>query len=269
MFEKIRVFVFDLDGVIWLGEKVIESALETVTVLKNLGYLVFYMTNNSSRKRQEIIQKLNRLGFRSDTSNTCCSPCAMADYLTENNLLSVYVVGTESLNEELISYGIETGCSNTASAVAVGLDPSFSYEKITIALQAIENGARLVVANVDPHYPAGNGRILPGCGAMVGAIVGASGHQPDFVVGKPNTYMLKLLCREYGLSPEEICVVGDMPESDMAMADNFRCLGILYDPKNVHEAFSGIRVKNPCEIISLVEWPKGRMRDEQARISDG
>ena len=117
------------------------------------------------------------------------------------------------------------------SAVVVGLDPAFSYEKIAMALEAIDNGAKLIVANTDPSYPIENNRRLPGCGAMVGAIVGATGHKPDFHVGKPNVYMLELLCKEHGLSPAEICVVGDSIESDIKMADNFGCKSILFNPK--------------------------------------
>lgn len=252
MFEKIKAFVFDLDGVIWLGEKVVENALETVTVLKNLGYSVFYMTNNSSRKRQEVIQKLKGLGFESDTRNTYCSSHALAVYLAERKISPVYVMGSTGLISDLIYSGIECSVTELASAVVIGLDVSISYEKITIAFQAIKNGARLIVANMDPYYPASDGRMLPGCGAMVGAIVGASGHQPDFIVGKPSAYMLQLLCREHGLSSEEICVVGDVLESDMAMTENFGCLGVLFDPNDVYRNFSGIKIKNLRELISLL-----------------
>jgi 4-nitrophenyl phosphatase len=134
----------------------------------------------------------------------------------------------------------------------VGLDPSFDYGKITKALAAINRGAKLIVANCDPSYPVENKRRLPGCGAMVGAVVSAANHAPDFIAGKPNTYILRLLCREHGLAPGKICIVGDSPESDIKMADNFKCRSILFDPENVFPDFRGTKVKRLREIIHLL-----------------
>ncbi|MEK7596158.1 MAG: HAD hydrolase-like protein, partial [Patescibacteria group bacterium] len=94
---------------------------------------------------------------------------------------------------------------------------------------------------------------LVGCGAMVAAIVAATGRTPDFHVGKPNTYMLALLCREHGLTPEEICVVGDMPESDIQMAVNFGCQSILFDPGNIFPEFTGRKAEKFKQIISLIK----------------
>lgn len=252
MFEMIKAFVFDLDGVLYLGDNLVEGALETVAALRKEGRQVFFLTNNSSKGRQEIIQKLNKLGYGADEKITYCSSYAIASYLAEKSIKTVQVVGSVSLCDDLIVHGIEVVYYSDVSAVVVGHDLDISYNKIAKALDAIRNGAKLIVANVDPNYPAGDGRVLPGCGAMVGAIVGASDHQPDFIVGKPNTFMLKLLCKEHGLSAREICVVGDVIESDIQMADNFGCQSILFDPEDVHENFRGVKVKNLRDIITLI-----------------
>ncbi len=256
----IKAVIFDLDGTLFLGDKAIEGAVETITVLERDGYRVFYLTNNSGKSWQSIINKLVRLGFAAHARNTYCGSYAIAAYLTENNLVSVFAVGSDGLLADLMRWNLKVLWSSNVAAVVVGLDLDFSYSKITTALRAIHNGAKLVVANVDANYPAGDGEILPGCGAMVGAIVGATGHAPDFHVGKPNAYMLELLCKEHGLSPDEICVVGDVPESDIAMADNFGCQGILFDPEDVYTTFSGAKVKWLFEIIPLLKNQERRTR---------
>ena len=111
----------------------------------------------------------------------------------------------------------------------------------------------MIVANTDASYPVEKNRRLPGCGAMVGAIVSATGYVPDFHVGKPNTYMLQLLCAEHNLLKEEICVVGDVPESDIAMAQNFGCQSILYDSQNAFPQFLGERVGCLSKIINYLK----------------
>ena len=249
----VKGIVFDLDGTLYLGEKAVHGAVETVSALAEQGYQVFYLTNNSGKTRRQIIQKLNKMGFReASAGNAYCGSYAISAYLAGNKITPVYVIGTDDLKGELMSYDIMGEDGAAVAAVVVGIDPSFSYKKITMALEAIDNGAKLIVANTDASYPVENNHRLPGCGAMVAAIVAATGHTPDFHVGKPNVYLLELLCREHNILPDEICVVGDMPESDIQMAANFGCQSILFDPKGVFPEFIGKRAEKFNEIISLI-----------------
>ncbi len=252
----IKNVVFDLDGVLYRGESAVDGAVNTVAALERKNYRIFYLTNNSGKTQQQIIGKLNGFGFP-NTSNTYCCSYAISAYLAENKITPVYLIGTDGLRSELISHNIKIEDSSAVSAVVVGLDPFFSYEKMVMALGAIDKGAKLIVANTDASYPVENNRRLPGCGAMVGAIVGATGHTPDFHVGKPNTYLLELLCEEHGVSSKEICVVGDSIESDIAMADKFQCQSILFDSADAFSAFPGKRVKKLSEIILLFGIKKG------------
>lgn len=249
----IKGIVFDLDGTLYFGEKVAEGAVDVVNTLVRRDYKVFYLTNNSGKTHRQIIEKLNRLGFlNAYVGNTYCGSYAIASYLVANDITSVYVIGTEGLVNDLVSSGIWVDNSFRVSAVVVGLDPFFSYEKIVMALKAIDNGAKLIVANTDSSYPVGNGFRLPGCGAMVAAIVAVTGRAPDFHVGKPNAFMLDLICRDHGLSAGDICMIGDMPESDIAAADVFGCQSILFDLKNEFSKYSGNRVRKLCEIIPFL-----------------
>lgn len=254
--SKVCALAFDLDGTVYHGNSAIEGAIDTIATLTNLNYQIFYFTNNSAKTRQQIVNKLNRLGFQAKLQNTYCTSYAISTYLLEKKLKTIYLIGTDDLKDELLACNIEIKNSSQVSAVVVGLDPSFDYSKISIALEAINNGAKLIVANSDPSYPIENNRRLPGCGAMVGAIVGATSHSPDFSVGKPNTYMLELLCKEHKLSPAEICIVGDSPESDIKMASNLKCQSILFNPRNTFPRFSGDKVKRLREIILLINKKK-------------
>ncbi len=255
-----KVIVFYLDGTLYFGESATEGALDTIAVLEK-KYRIFYLTNNSGKNRQEIVGKLNKLKFSATPQNTYCGSYAISAYLVKNKITPVYVIGAGALVSDIASCGIRVENSPTVSAVVVGLDQFFSYEKIAMALRAIDKGAKLIVANSDPWYPVENNRRLPGCGAMVAAIVAATGHNPDFHAGKPNTYMLELICEEHCFSAVDICVVGDVPESDIVMADNFKCQSILFDPKGAFPEFSGRKVKKLNEIISLIR--KGGQKNDR------
>jgi len=251
--NKITAFAFDLDGTLYKGSVPIKGARQTVARLIELGMRVFYFTNNSARTRQELVEKLTFLGFPASKENTYCTSYAIKKYLLEKKIKDIYLIGTDSLRCQLKDAKIKIRDSALVQAVVVGLDPFFTYAKISKALEAINRGAKLIVANDDPSYPVENNRRLPGCGAMVGAIVGASLHKPDFTVGKPHTYMLEILCKDHNLSHSEICVVGDSLQSDIKMAENLKCASILFDPKGWFPYYKGKKAKEFGEIISIIK----------------
>ena len=50
-------------GVLWLGPTVLPKAPELVKKLRAVGKKVFFMTNNSTKTREEFMKKFNNLGF--------------------------------------------------------------------------------------------------------------------------------------------------------------------------------------------------------------
>lgn len=248
----IKGIVFDLDGTLYCGEKAVPGALDTVCALINSGCQVLYLTNSSIRTRQQTLEKLLKIGFPAKLEQVYCGGHAICCFLKLKKIGHVHLVGPDNFKEELVSFGIEVSQSLNAPAVVAVLDVDITYNKITAAAQAIHNGAVLIVANTDPWYPAEGGKRMPGCGAIVGALVGATGHQPDAIVGKPSPFMLEMLCREHGLLPAEICVAGDVPESDIKMADNFGCRGVLFDPENVFPEFKN-RISTLSKILEVTQ----------------
>lgn len=49
MLMKIKVFMFDCDGVLWRGQKPISGAIETLNYLKENGKSVYYCVSCLSR----------------------------------------------------------------------------------------------------------------------------------------------------------------------------------------------------------------------------
>jgi ribonucleotide monophosphatase NagD (HAD superfamily) len=49
----------------------------------------------------------------------------------------------------------------------------------------------------------------PASGAMVGAVTGASCREPDDIVRKPNTYILKKIMKDREAKAHQTLVIGD------------------------------------------------------------
>ena len=229
MFEilsNLKLFAFDLDGTLYLGENIIEGAVDLVRFLKK-KYSVVFFTNNSTKTREEIHSKLKKMGFDCSLNEIFTSSYATANYLDESNLDNVFVIGSDGLRSEIIDNGICIVDNYSAENLVVGLDFDFSYKKIETAMSILLNNGRFIVCNEDRFFPIGGNRYMPACGAMVGAIAVASNRKADFIIGKPNTYILSKIEEEYEIEHHEIMVVGDSFESDIMMAMNNNSKAIL------------------------------------------
>lgn len=246
---NIKAVAFDLDGTVYLGDKLIDGAAELISYLKNKSIKIFYFTNNSTKTRQEIYRKLCRLGLSLKIEEVYSSSHATARYLKGKGISKVFCIGSTGLLREIKSQGIDiAGEEEKAEALVVGLDRDFNYLKLSKALVAIQNGCLVIACNRDKSFPIENNEFMPGCGPIVSAVECLYGKEVDYIVGKPNTYMIELLAGEWGFSSQQILVVGDSYSTDIKMAKRFKCQSILISGNNHPDT---IVVKDISEIRNM------------------
>lgn len=224
--EKTKLFAFDLDGTLYLGEDILPGATELVDYLVD-KYQVVFFTNNSSKQLGDIYSKLNRIGIKCNPEQVYSSGHLTALYLKETGIDNLYVIGSKGLSSEIKKMGLRIIDDDSAENIVVGLDLDFNYKKIETALAILLKGGKFIACNEDMNFPIGKHRFMPGCGSMVAAVSSASARRPDFVVGKPNTYILAKILQDFKVKRSEVIVVGDSYESDIEMALNYNCKGVL------------------------------------------
>lgn len=246
----IKAVAFDLDGTIYFGNQPAEGALETVNSLKAQGLSIFYFTNNSSATRHKLLGKLRSMGFDPGIDDIYSSAFATAKYLKNKKISKVYCLGSQGLIHELEELDIKIVAADFAEAMVIGLDVDITYDKISSALNFVAQNDAVVVCNKDRNYRIENNELRPGCGSLVAAIEYAVGKTFDCVIGKPNPFMMKLLLKENRLNCEEVLVVGDNYESDIAMAKNIGCPSIFISEFESDSYFDTIVLKSVAEIKS-------------------
>ncbi|CAB1064785.1 hypothetical protein D1BOALGB6SA_9582 [Olavius sp. associated proteobacterium Delta 1] len=227
---SIKLFALDLDGTLYRGQKKVAGAITLIDYLRD-NFQVFFFTNNSTKTAGEIHEKLNSLGIECRLSEVYTSAAAAAMYLNESGLNNLYVIGSDGFRSELEGRGLHIVDNDSADNLVVGFDADFNYTKIATAFSILLKGGKFIACNEDGSYPVGESRYMPGCGAMVGAIAASAAKKPDFIVGKPNTYILSKIAGKHRIKHDEILVVGDSYESDVMMALNFKSKAILINPQ--------------------------------------
>ncbi len=166
----------------------------------------------------EVAQRLTERSMQVSAEEVVNSPQAAAALLAavHHDGDAVLVVGTEALDEAVAAVGLRPVRSADDDPVAVvqGYSPDTGWRDLAEACLAIRAGADWVATNADSTLPTDRG-ILPGNGAMVAALVAATGSQPR-VAGKPERPLLDAAVAR--VSARRPLVVGDRLNTDIAAA---------------------------------------------------
>ena len=210
---KYSAFLLDVDGVLLRDSVAIPGAKEALEELRKRGRVVL-LTNNSTRSRRETAQRLSSLGFAVSPDEVVTSSYVAARYLHERfGPCRVWVIGEAGLAEELACAGHHLVDPDEAEWIVAGMDRKLTYQKLALALRGLLKGARFLATNKDATFPTPGG-LVPGAGAVVGAIEGM-GFPPEQVVGKPSATSFRIALEAARTSPERALMVGDRLETDV------------------------------------------------------
>jgi len=238
LLDKVDIFIFDCDGVIWRGDSLIPGIPETLAKLRAAGKRMFFVTNNSTKSRAGYKKKFDSLGLDIPAEEIFSSSFAAAAYLEQTNFKAtgkkVYIIGEIGICEELDLIGVpyiggpadagkqpnmgpgdKLDVDPDVGAVMVGFDRTINYYKIQYAQLCInEHNAEFIATNLDAVTHLTDAQEWAGNGSMVGAIKGCTGKEPT-VVGKPSPLMIEYLEKKYGMDRSRICMVGDRLDTDV------------------------------------------------------
>ena len=221
------VWIVDLDGVLWLAGQPIGDVASAVAALRARGARGVFATNNSAPTTDQLLARLARVGIEADPGDLVTSARVAASLLEPGQ--RVHLLGGAGLVEALVERGVEIADSGPRDAAVVGWSREFDFAALAaIATVARETG-RLIATNSDPTHPTPEG-LLPGSGALLAAVVTASGVSP-VVAGKPNPPTVDYLRSEIlGPAGERMAVmVGDQPGTDGTLAERLSIPFVLVD----------------------------------------
>lgn len=205
----------DLDGVVYEGTAAIKDAVETLNSIASQGIPVGYVTNNSSRKPETIVQQLLELGLHAKPEDIISSGQTAVELLQTKLSpgAKVLVVGGEGLRARVSAgrFEIVSSSDDKPQAVIQGFAPDVSWRDLAEAAYSIQNGAIWVATNNDWTLPQEKG-LAPGNGTLVGAVHTAVGQLP-IVAGKPEPAIFQTALNLY--KPENPVFVGDRMDTDI------------------------------------------------------
>ena len=153
------------------------------------------------------------MGIDLDEDHFYTSALATASFLSQQKPGgSAFVIGDAGITNALYNCGFSMNETNP-DYVIVSESSSYTYDKLTHAINLVRNGARLIGTNPDITGPKEDG-ILPGTGALIAPIEAATGKKAYFV-GKPNPLMMRHALKLLECHREETVIIGDRMDTDI------------------------------------------------------
>ncbi len=218
-FQDITCFLLDMDGTLYLSDKLFDGVNEFLQRLGDSGRKFLFFTNNSSRDAAGYAEKLGRMGIAVEPSQIITSGEATVAYLIGvARVERAYVLGTPSFEAEMRAGGIALD-DEQPQAVVLGFDLTLTYDKLKRACHFIRQGAPFIASHPDLTCPTSEGPV-PDCGAISALVTAATGVEP-VVIGKPHRHMVDAALNRLGGTAAQTAIVGDRLYTDMEMG--FRC----------------------------------------------
>jgi NagD protein len=226
--ELFEGYGLDLDGTVYLDDRLLPGAGEAVARMRAGGARVVFITNKPLETADAYAAKLTRLGIETGVGDIVTALDSLVRYLSRHHAAARLLAVAEPLVGEVCR---RAGFSvvdrpQEADVVVVSFDRTFDYAKLLAAYRAVRSGAVIVATNPDPYCPTADGG-LPDCAAMLAAVEACTGRTAEAIVGKPSRHMGEAVLERLGVSPERAAMVGDRLATDVAMGQALGMAGIL------------------------------------------
>lgn len=218
--SEFRGAILDVDGTIVLGDESIPGAGDAVAALRDAGLELLLFSNNPTKRQDHYAERLGSHGIEIAPSRflTAATVTAefLADHYADDDLL---VIGEPGLMDLLRERNLDIGAApDAADAVVASIDRKFDYDRLTDALWALDDDVDYLGTDPDVTIPVED-RLVPGSGAILGAISAATDREPDRILGKPADAAIEAALDRLGVPAESVLVVGDRLDTDIAMGE--------------------------------------------------
>jgi len=225
--DEVRGVLLDIDGVLVTSWRPLPGAADSLSALRRAGLSLRFLTNTTAKSGREIVVALNEVGVAIDADELITAGRITADYLTSRFPGARCLVLNDGSDEDMDRAGVVRTDDTDAEVVVIGSGgPSFSWERLNVALRCLTRGAALVAMHGSKSWMTDQGPCLD-AGAYVSMLVAAAGGVSPVTIGKPAPAMFDAAIESMRMDPRHLVMVGDDVQNDVLAAGSVGVRGIL------------------------------------------
>lgn len=249
--------LFDLDGVLYLGDEPIAGAAAVVRWVQRQGIPHLYLTNTTSRPRSALVEKLAGFDIRVAADQLLTPAVAAVEWLRReaDGPLALFVpeaTAVEFADRPQLAGHADQG----AAAVVVGdLGAGWDFNRLNRAFRLLMQTPQpaLVALGMTRFWRADDGLRLD-TGPFVQALAYASGQRP-VVMGKPSAAFFGAAAELLGLDAGELVMIGDDIRGDVEGARNAGIPALLVRTGKFRAGDLELGIKPQAVLDSVADLP--------------
>ena len=215
--------LFDLDGVLYVGDQVINGASETLRALRDRQIPYRFITNTSTRSASDVADKLASMGFNIAGQEIFSAVTATRDYLRQKGSPSVHLLIREAAKIEFCEFKQDE--PNPDYVVVGDIGAAWNYDLLNRVFNELMQGAELIAMHMNKYWQTEQGLQMD-IGAFVVGLEFVTG-KSAVVIGKPSQPFFQIAVSSLNVPLENTVVVGDDIENDIGGAQAAGLKGIL------------------------------------------
>lgn len=245
--------LFDLDGVLYEGDKAIAGAVEVIDwfVKNNIPHI--FLTNTSSRPRSSLVKKLSDFGINSKIEQFLTPPLAAIDILKKHECKRLALYIPDITKTEFSAFDICSG--DEVDAVVIGdIAQDWSFDKLNEVFQILLNHPDvLFVALGMTRYWRNQNKLQLDVGPFISSLEYATG-RTAIVTGKPAIAFYQAAINRLTGS-NKIVMIGDDIRGDIEAAQKCGLKAVLVRTGKFSQSDLELGVEPDAVLDSIADLP--------------
>ncbi|KPK66605.1 MAG: haloacid dehalogenase [Gemmatimonas sp. SG8_38_2] len=253
-----RALLFDLDGVLYRGDRVIEGAIETVQWFEERHIPHLFVTNTSSKPRRALVERLSAMGLSVSADQIFAPPVAARDYLAERGAIPLALFVRDATREDFEGLQLlDDSAEKGAGSVVVGdIGRAWSFDTLNRAFRLLMAEPRpvLVALGMSRYAQGADGLVLD-----VAPFIKALEHAADcraVVMGKPAAGFFTAAVQKLGVLPDQTVMIGDDIRADVGGAQGAGLIGVLVRTGKFRPRDLDGEIKPDAVLDSIADLPR-------------
>jgi len=246
--SKLKGILFDLDGVLYVGNEALPGAAETLEHLRSKGKTCRFLTNTTTKSLDELHRKIVGMGLPVEKSEILSAPQAAVRYLRLKGSPVCHLVLSESTSSDFEEF--PTSDTNPVFIVLGDIGDLWDYQLLNRLFTMLISGSTLIALHKGRYWRTEEGLCMD-IGAFVTALEYSSG-KAAVMIGKPSRTFFETALGDMGIGSSEAVMIGDDIESDVGGAQRSGVRGILVKTGKYREELVASSTVTPDAVISSV-----------------
>jgi len=246
--SSLKGILFDLDGVLYVGSKPIEGAIEAVARIRASGIPCRFVTNTSTLSLVSLQNKINALGFSIPANEIISAPQATLFYLQRQHDPVCRLLLADDIKKDFAQF---RQSDTDVDYIVVGdIGTAWTYPLLNEVFNHLMQGARLIAIHKNRFWQTEQGLQMD-IGAFIHGLEYASGTQA-MIIGKPSADFFRIALDDMGLQAGEVAIIGDDIDVDVAGGQNVGLKGILVKTGKYRQAYADASAVKPDLVVDSV-----------------